>query len=85
MHGLRHLARQDQVLINCQFSMAVFSGVDRKSRPRGDRRSLEITRHLEQTFKSAVLTSLYPRSQIDIYVEVKVRFYFSNSVTSTAT
>ena len=56
--------------------MAVFSGVDRKSRPRGDRRSLEITRHLEQTFKSAVLTSLYPRCQIDIYVEVKVAVLF---------
>jgi len=51
--------------------MAVFSGLERKNYPRGDRRSLEITRHLEQTFKSAILTSIYPRSQIDIYVEVK--------------
>jgi len=59
------------VLINCQFSMAVFSSAERKSRPQGDPRSLEMTRHLEQTFKSAILTSLYSRSQIDIYVEVR--------------
>jgi len=57
--------------------MSVFSTAERKSRPRGDRRSLEMTRHLEQTFKSAILTSLYPRSQIDVYVEVhSVLFLF---------
>jgi len=37
-----------------------------------------MTRHLEQTFKSAVLTSLYPRSQIDIYVEVLYQFLLHN-------
>jgi len=64
------VALHDQVLINCQFSMSVFSTAERKNRPRGDKRSLEITRHLEQSFRSALLSSLYPRSQIDIYVEV---------------
>ena len=43
-----------------------------------------MTQHLEQTFKSAVLTSLYPRSQIDIYVEVNVGFCCFDTVTSTA-
>lgn len=70
--GLRHVAPHDEVLINCQFSMSVFSTSERKNRPRGDRRSLEMTSHLEHTFKSALLTSLYPRSQIDIYVEVQL-------------
>jgi len=72
VHGPRHIALQNQVLINCQFSMAVFSTTTRKDRPRGDKVSLELTRHLEKTFRSAILTSLYPRSQIDIYVEVNV-------------
>ena len=50
--------------------MATFSTGERKNRPRGDRKSQEMTMHLQQTFDAAILTNLYPRSQIDIYVEV---------------
>ena len=35
-----------------------------------DRRSIEATRLIKQTFESAVLVNLFPRSQIDIYVQV---------------
>ena len=51
--------------------MATFSTGERKRRPRGDRKSKEMTMHLQQTFDAAILTSLYPKSQIDIFVEVK--------------
>jgi exosome complex component RRP41 len=70
VRGSKSRALHDRALINCQYSMAVFSTAERKPRPRGDRRSVEMTRHLEQTFNAAILTTLYPRSQIDIYVEV---------------
>ena len=50
--------------------MATFSTGERKRRPRGDRKSVEVTQHLKQTFEAAILTQLYPRSQIDIFVEV---------------
>jgi exosome complex component RRP41 len=50
--------------------MATFSTGERKRRPRGDRKSQEMTMHLKQTFDAAILTNLYPRSQIDIFVEV---------------
>ena len=50
--------------------MAVFSTGERKRRPRGDRKSLEMSAHLKQTFEAAIKTELYPRSQIDIFVEV---------------
>jgi len=60
----------DRAVLNCQFSMATFSTGERKRRPHGDRKSLEISMHLKQTFEAAILTELYPRSQIDIYVEV---------------
>ncbi|CAH1778859.1 unnamed protein product [Owenia fusiformis] len=61
---------QDKVVINCQFSMATFSTGERKRRPRGDRKSMELSMHLQQTFEAAIMTELYPQSQIDIYVEV---------------
>lgn len=60
----------DAAYINCQYSMATFSTGERKRRPRGDRKSQEMSLHLQQTFEAAILTSLYPRSQIDIFVEV---------------
>ena len=63
-------AMHDKVMINCQYSMATFSTAERKRRPRGDMKSREMTQHLKQTFEAAILTHLYPRSQIDIYVEV---------------
>ena len=59
------------VKINCQYSMAVFSTSERKKRPRGDRKSQEISAHLRQTFEAAIKTELYPRSQIDIFIEVR--------------
>ncbi|XP_065652192.1 exosome complex component RRP41 [Hydra vulgaris] len=60
----------DSTLINCQFSMATFSMSERKNRPKGDRKSTEISMLLEKTFATAIMTELYPRSQIDIYVQV---------------
>lgn len=60
----------DAAVVNCQYSMAVFSTGERKRRPRGDRKSQEMSVHLRQTFEAAVRTELYPRSQIDIFVEV---------------
>ena len=57
------------VKVNCQYSMAVFSTSERKRRPRGDRKSQEISAHLRQTFEATIKTELYPRSQIDIFIE----------------
>jgi len=70
--GGRGKALHDKVVVNCQYSMATFSTGERKRRPRGDRKSQEMSMHLQQTFNAAILTSLYPRSQIDIFVEVSM-------------
>lgn len=70
MRGSRSRARHDRAIINCQYSMATFSTAERKRRPHGDRKSTEMSLHLKQTFEAAVMTQLYPRSQIDIYVKV---------------
>lgn len=64
------IAQHDGAIINCQFSMAVFSTGERKKRPRGDRKSSEISIHLRQALLAAVKIELYPSSQIDVYIEV---------------
>ncbi|XP_040026837.2 exosome complex component RRP41 [Gasterosteus aculeatus] len=70
VRGSRTRSRHERALINCQYSMATFSTAERKRRPHGDRKSTEMSLHLKQTFEAAVMTQLYPRSQIDIYVKI---------------
>ncbi|XP_072010721.1 exosome complex component RRP41 [Engystomops pustulosus] len=70
IRGSRAKTLHDRAVVNCQYSMATFSTGERKRRPHGDRKSTEMTLHLKQTFEAAILTQLYPRSQIDIYVQI---------------
>lgn len=41
-----------------------------KERPRGDRRAMEFARLMEKVFESAIITTMYPCSQIDIFCEL---------------
>ncbi|XP_022103385.1 exosome complex component RRP41-like [Acanthaster planci] len=68
--GGRVKAQHDRVTVNCQYSMATFSTGERKKRPMGDRKSQEMSQNLQRTFEAAIMTQLYPRSQIDIYVQI---------------
>nr|CAG4647320.1 EOG090X0BHT [Megafenestra aurita] len=70
IRGSKSKALHDKAFINCQYSTATFSMGERKRRPRGDRKSTEMSTHLEETFSAAIRTELYPRSQIDIFVEI---------------
>nr|CAG4649603.1 EOG090X0BHT [Scapholeberis mucronata] len=70
IRGSKSKALHDKAFINCQYSTATFSMGERKRRPRGDRKSTEMSTHLEETFAAAIRTELYPRSQIDIFVEI---------------
>ncbi|KAM4705639.1 exosome complex component RRP41 [Rhinophrynus dorsalis] len=70
IRGSRSKMLHDRAVVNCQYSMATFSTGERKRRPHGDRKSSEMTLHLKQTFEAAILTQLYPRTQIDIYVQI---------------
>ncbi|KAM3694867.1 hypothetical protein ACB098_07G086900 [Castanea mollissima] len=60
----------DQALVRCEYSMSNFSTGDRMRKPKGDRRSTEISLVIRQTMEACILTHLMPRSQIDIFVQV---------------
>ncbi|RVX10042.1 Exosome complex component RRP41-like [Vitis vinifera] len=60
----------DQALVRCEYTMANFSTGDRMRKPKGDRRSTEISLVIRQTMEACILTHLMPRSQIDIFVQV---------------
>ncbi|KAJ0435241.1 putative ribosomal protein S5 domain 2-type [Helianthus annuus] len=60
----------DKALIRCEYTMANFSTGDRMRKPKGDRRSTEISLVIRQTMEACIMTHLMPRSQIDIFVQV---------------
>lgn len=60
----------DKAFVNCQYSQASFSTIERKRKPRADIRSLELTNNMREIFDNVILTNLFPNSQIDIFLEV---------------
>ncbi|PUZ64830.1 hypothetical protein GQ55_3G174200 [Panicum hallii var. hallii] len=56
--------------VRCEYRMAEFSTGDRRRKPKGDRRSTEISLVIRQTMEASILTHLMPRSQIYIFVQV---------------
>lgn len=60
----------DRALVRCEYNMANFSTGDRMRKPKGDRRSTEISLVIRQTMEACILRNLMPGSQIDIFVQV---------------
>jgi len=65
----RHLQDPTKAIIQCKYNMMAFSVSDRK-RPGPDRRSVEISKIISEALESVVLTELYPRASIDVYIEI---------------
>jgi exosome complex component RRP41 len=65
----RHLQEATRAIIRYKYSMAPFSVEDRK-RPGPDRRSIEISKVSRDAIEPVVLTEYFPRSAIDIFVDV---------------
>jgi len=65
----RHLQEPMRSIVRYRYNMASFSVEDRK-RPGPDRRSTEISKVSQQALESIVMTEVYPKSAIDIFVEI---------------
>jgi len=65
----KHRALPDRALIQCFYRMSTFSVNDRKS-PAPSRREKEISMILADSLSSVVLTEKYPRTAIDVYMQV---------------
>ncbi|PKC02311.1 ribosomal protein S5 domain 2-like protein [Rhizophagus irregularis] len=75
VYGPREARTKAQVLhnranINVEISLAPFSMEERKKRSKSDKRILEIASAVKQTFEPIIMTELYARSQIDIYLQI---------------
>ncbi len=65
----RHMQNPTRAIVQCNYNMASFSVSDRK-RPGPDRRSQEISKIISEALEHVVFTHLFPRTSIDVYIEV---------------
>lgn len=65
----RHLQEVSKAIVRYRYNMAAFS-VDERKRPGPDRRSVEISKVSREALEPVILTDLFPRSVIDIFVEI---------------
>lgn len=66
---IRRLMQPDRAVLRCRYNMAPFSVDDRK-RPGPDRRSVEISKIATDALSPAVFLEKFPRSTIDVFIEV---------------
>ena len=65
----RHLQNASRAIVRYRYNMAAFS-VEERKRPGPDRRSIEISKVSREALEGVILEELYPRSAVDIFVEI---------------
>ncbi|HVP16889.1 MAG TPA: exosome complex exonuclease Rrp41 [candidate division Zixibacteria bacterium] len=65
----KHLALPDRTVVKCRYHMAPFSVQERKS-PAPSRREIELSKVIRESLEPAIFIEYYPRTMIDIFIEV---------------
>lgn len=65
----KHLSLQDRTVLKCRYHMAPFSVQERKS-PAPSRREVELSKMIKESLEPAVFLEYYPRTMVDVFVEV---------------
>ncbi len=65
----KHLSQPDRMVLRCRYHMAPFSVGERKS-PAPSRREVELSKVIRESLEPAVFLEYYPRTGVDIFIEV---------------
>lgn len=65
----KHEVLPDRALLRCRYHMAPFS-VDERKNPAPSRREIEISKVIREALEPAIIMEDYPRTAIEVYVEV---------------
>ena len=65
----KHMMRNDRAIIKCRYHMMPFS-TDTRKNPSLSRREIEISKVIREAIEPAVIMEDYPRTAIDVYVEI---------------
>ncbi|NYZ79408.1 exosome complex exonuclease Rrp41 [Candidatus Micrarchaeota archaeon] len=66
----RHDASPYRAVIHCRYLMAPFSTLDEHGRSGPNRRSIEVSKVIKEVFENVVMTEKFPKTAIDIFIEV---------------
>lgn len=67
---LRSQVNQTQATLDISLNVASFSTLQRKKRSKNEKRILELKTTLERTFEQSIMSNLYPKTVIEITVQV---------------
>jgi len=65
----KYMVLPDRAILRVRYHMAPFSTSDRKS-PAPSRREIELSKVIRESLEPVVMSELYPRTLIDIFIEV---------------
>src|SRR5579883_2275998 len=65
----KHMALPDRCVLRCRYHMSPFSTEERKN-PAPSRREIEISKVMREALEPALMLEDYPRTAIDVFVEV---------------
>lgn len=66
----KHDASPYKSLLKCKYTMSPFASIEEHGRSGPNRRSMEISKVIKEAFDSVVMSGEFPKTQIDIYVDV---------------
>ncbi|HIH90298.1 TPA: exosome complex exonuclease Rrp41 [Desulfurococcaceae archaeon] len=66
---MRGMVLPDRAVIRCRYHMAPFSTDERKN-PAPSRREIELSKVIREALEATILTHLFPRTIIDVFIEV---------------
>ena len=66
----RHGADPYKAVLKCRYMMAPFSSLEEHGRSGPNRRSTELSKVIREVFENLIIVENYPRTQIDIFVDV---------------
>ncbi len=65
----KHISLPTRAIIRCRYHMAPFSTHERKS-PAPSRREIELSKVIREALEPAIISDLYPKAAIDVFIEV---------------
>ncbi len=66
----RHDQSLYRAIVKCRYNMAPFSGAEEHGRSGPNRRSKELSKVMREAFENLIISENFPKTQIEIYVEV---------------
>jgi len=66
----RHEEQVDRAIIRCRYRMLSFSTMGERKSPAPSRREIELSKVIREALEPAIISSQFPRTAIDIFVEV---------------